>query len=104
MKTWSVSGAVVASTYIGEFEAETWEEAIKLAGRKADVTLCHHCSDNIIDPEIEWLWAEDQETGETFSEKPKDETEKLKNRIKELEKKINNLNNILYNRNIEMFL
>ena len=65
MKIWSVTGSVVAGTYIGEFEAETGEEAIKKASRQAGVSLCHQCSGEISDPEIESLTAFCEETGET---------------------------------------
>lgn len=52
MAKWSVYGKVVASTYIGEFEAETKEEALDKAGKEAHVSVCHQCSRKIEDPEV----------------------------------------------------
>jgi hypothetical protein len=68
MKKWRVGGGVSASTYVGEFEAATWQEAIEKAYKVAGVSVCHECAEHISDPEIDHLWAEDEETGDCTSE------------------------------------
>jgi len=68
MKKWRVGGGVAASTYVGEFEAATWQEAIDKAYKVAGVSVCHECAEHISDPEIDHLWAEDVETGDCTSE------------------------------------
>jgi hypothetical protein len=45
-------GSVVASTYLGEVEAKDIEEARKKFERAAYVSVCHHCSAHISDPEV----------------------------------------------------
>jgi hypothetical protein len=53
MKKWSVWGNYYASKFLGEVEAETEEEALKLAeddaGAEFDymVCLCHQCADEV---------------------------------------------------------
>jgi hypothetical protein len=68
MKKWRVGGGIAASTYVGEFEAATWQEAIEAAYKVAGVSVCHECAKHISDPEIDHLWAEDEETGDCTSE------------------------------------
>jgi len=69
MPTYLVSGAVAASTFVGKYEASCHEEAIELARKDAGISLCHECSRQVSDPEVEWLSAEDDDTGECVSEK-----------------------------------
>lgn len=84
-KTWRVGGGVVASTYVGEVEAPTWEEAIARAADEADVSLCHECARKISDPEIDHFWAEDVETGDvTGEETPHDTVVKLHKQVESL--------------------
>lgn len=54
MKTWNVTGVVTGSKYLGEFEAETEAEAIQMAleSDAAQVGLCHQCSGECEDPEV----------------------------------------------------
>lgn len=59
LKTWHVSGSVVGSTYVGEYQAATKEEAEEMAWADADVSLCHQCAGKISDPEVESLHAEE---------------------------------------------
>jgi len=49
MKKWSVIGIVTASKHLGEFEAETNEEAIEAALGSANnsFSLCHQCAGKI---------------------------------------------------------
>lgn len=68
MPRYSVTGAVHASTYIGEYDANTPYEAIDRAYRDAGVRLCHECSRDVSDPEVCELTAEDLETGDSTSE------------------------------------
>jgi hypothetical protein len=68
MKKWRVGGGIAASTYVGEFEAATWQEAIAKAYKVAGVFVCRKCAEHISDPEIDHLWAEDEETGDCTSE------------------------------------
>ena len=63
IKTWTVTGRVVGSIYVGTFEAATAEEAIEQAEREASVSLCHHCSRKIEDPEIDRYDAEEVARG-----------------------------------------
>lgn len=54
MPKFRVSASVVGSKYLGEFEAKDEEEAVELALKESgSVCLCHHCADEIIDPEID---------------------------------------------------
>lgn len=61
MRRWNVYGAVRASKYLGEFEAETAEEAVQLAldSDAASCSVCHQCSSEVEDPEIEDAVAEE---------------------------------------------
>jgi hypothetical protein len=56
-----VYGVVSGSKYLGVFEAETKEEAIKLATPEASVCLCHQCSEECEDAEIHEIIAEEEE-------------------------------------------
>lgn len=60
MAKYSVYGKVVATKFIGEFEAESKEEAIKMAEDEAYVSICHQCSSEVEDPEVDELFAEEQ--------------------------------------------
>jgi len=55
MPKYSVYGAVRASTYLGDFEADTPEQAIEmaLASDAASISVCHACAGHISDPEID---------------------------------------------------
>jgi hypothetical protein len=68
MPRYSVTGAVHGSTWIGEYDANTPEEAIELAYNDAGVSLCHECARSVSDPEVCELTAEDVETGDSTSE------------------------------------
>ena len=63
MKKYRVTGAVVGSKYLGEFEAESKDAAVKMAMRSpaADVRLCHVCSSECEDPQIDEYIAEEVE-------------------------------------------
>lgn len=45
---------VVGGKWLGVFEADTPEEAIEKAMSAVDVSVCHQCSSQIEDPEIDW--------------------------------------------------
>lgn len=51
---YSVYGVVKGSKYLGEFEADSEEEAVKKAlnSEAAYINLCWQCSDNCEDPEV----------------------------------------------------
>ncbi len=53
MPKWSVWAKVVGTKYLGEFEADTKEdaEAMALESDAASITLCHHCGEKCEDPE-----------------------------------------------------
>ncbi len=51
-------GRVVGSTYLGEVEAATEEEAMEKALNDAWVSLCHQCSREIEDPEVDSVTVE----------------------------------------------
>lgn len=52
------TGTVTGGTYIGEFEAETAEQAEQVAWYQAGISLCHHCSLSISDPEVTEIYVE----------------------------------------------
>lgn len=61
MKKWRVSGTVVGSAYLGEFEAETKEEAEEMAlnSDAASISFCWQCSDQCEDPEVQSVHADE---------------------------------------------
>lgn len=59
------TGSVVGSKFLGEFEADTVEEALRLAGAEAGASFCHRCSSECEDPEVE-VAALTDENGETL--------------------------------------
>ena len=61
IKTFSVCAVIVESKFIGHFQAESEEQAIKMAREEADISLCHHCSAECENAEIEELRAEEVE-------------------------------------------
>lgn len=52
-RRWNVSGVVVGSKFLGHVTAETAEEALREGLDLAFVSLCHQCSDECADAEIE---------------------------------------------------
>lgn len=58
-KKYLVYGVITATTYIGEYEANSKEEAKEMAWNDASVSVCHQCSKNIEEPEIEKLVVEE---------------------------------------------
>lgn len=54
MQKYRVYGAVTGGKYLGEFEANSPEEATQKAldSDAANVSLCHQCCDQCEDPEI----------------------------------------------------
>ena len=63
MAKWSITASVVGSKYVGEVEADTQEEAIEKGWKhpNAYCSVCHACSDDIEDPELQELFAEKRE-------------------------------------------
>lgn len=62
-RVWLVHATVVGGKHIGEFEAATGEEAIKLALGSYEgggCSVCHQCSSEISDPEFSKVTAEAQ--------------------------------------------
>ena len=60
MPKYSVYGVVVGTKHIGEYEANSKEEAIEMAENDAYVSLCHQCAGSEIDePEIDELRADE---------------------------------------------
>ena len=59
-RKWDVYGRVVATKYLGQFEADTKEEAEQLALERGDaaVHLCHACVKEADSAEIESAEAE----------------------------------------------
>lgn len=66
LKTWVATGGVAASTYIGKIRAATAEEALKKAWDSAHVSVCHHCSSAVSDPEVTAITVESAD-GESLS-------------------------------------
>lgn len=92
MPRYSVTGTVVASTHIGEFDAVDAEQAMEFARNEASVSLCHQCAREMSDPEIEYLTAEDVETGDATSETtPYDQIREYADEIKSLKLALRNI-------------
>lgn len=58
MPKYMIHATVVASKHIGEYEAETEEQAIEMAWEDAYVSICHQCSGEVDEPKIDELHAE----------------------------------------------
>ena len=60
MSKWNVYAIITGSKYLGEFEAETQEEAQDKAAESPDayVSICHQCAKDIDDPQISEFQAE----------------------------------------------
>jgi ferredoxin len=60
MALYRVVGSVVASKYLGEFEADSPEQAVEMAldSEAACISLCHACADECSDAVIETATAE----------------------------------------------
>lgn len=53
MPKYRVYGAVTGSKYLGEYEADSPEEAEEMAlNKEGHVCFCHQCSDQCEDPEV----------------------------------------------------
>lgn len=63
MKKWHIYGAVGATKYLGVVEAETKEDAEEKGMNlpEAYVSVCHHCSSEVGDPEIQSVTAEESD-------------------------------------------
>ncbi len=53
MPKYRANGAVVGGMYIGDFEAPDEASALAMAEEHAHVSLCHQCSNQISDLEVE---------------------------------------------------
>lgn len=60
MKVWHLYGVVTGTKYLGQVLAQTEEEAVEKGYDldTASVNLCHHCSGECSDPEIQQIIAE----------------------------------------------
>lgn len=58
-----VVGTVHGSKYLGEYEAESAEEAVEmaLAEKGGPISLCHHCSQECEDGNVESATADESE-------------------------------------------
>lgn len=63
MKKYSVFGLISTSKNVGEFWANSKEEAEQMAwdSEKASINLCHHCANEIDEPEIREMVVEEVE-------------------------------------------
>ncbi|UUZ85641.1 hypothetical protein LJK88_20350 [Paenibacillus sp. P26] len=61
MPKYRVYAVVTATKYMGEFEAESKEEAEQMAWEsdKAYVSVCHQCARNVDSPEIDRMEVEE---------------------------------------------
>ena len=64
-KKYRAYGIVTGSKYLGEYEADSPEEAEEMALNKSNVFLCHQCADECEDPEIHEVTVELVENGES---------------------------------------
>lgn len=68
-RRWNVYGAVSATKFLGTFEAETAEEAEEMAMEaNGHVSVCHHCADEVSDPEIHKCTVEEDAPAPATSE------------------------------------
>lgn len=60
---WHVHGTIVGTKYLGIFEADTKEEAEDMAmeSEASGVSLCHECSTECEDPQIDSVEASEAE-------------------------------------------
>lgn len=60
-KCYRVIGSVTGSAYLGDYEADNSDAAIKMASDEhiGSVSLCHHCSSKVEYLEIEDVHAEE---------------------------------------------
>lgn len=65
MPKFSVYGKVVGTKWIGEYDAPDAEAAIQMAEKDAHSSMCHQCSRECEDPEVEDLVAEELEAPPT---------------------------------------
>lgn len=59
MPKFHVYGAVGGTKYLGTFDVQTKDEAIKLGEQNASVCLCHACSSEVDGAEIFEITAEE---------------------------------------------
>lgn len=65
---WRVYATIVGSKYVGDVEAATKEEAIELGERMADTpSLCHQCSAEIENAEVDEISVDEVTGGEEKS-------------------------------------
>ncbi len=65
MPKYRVYGKITASKYLGEYEADSADEAEEMAiDEHGSITLCHQCSGECADPEIHECDVEEIGTGE----------------------------------------
>lgn len=64
MAKWICYGAVSGTKYLGTVDAETAEEAEEKAWKldKACVSVCHQCSSEISNPEIDFISVEQEDS------------------------------------------
>jgi hypothetical protein len=60
-KTWNAYATVTAGKFLGTVKAETKEEAERLAWEldSCGVSVCHHCSGEVSDPEVSEITIEE---------------------------------------------
>jgi len=59
MTKYRVYGTVMGGKFLGEYEADTKEEAEEMAWENADVSLCHQCSCECDDPQVTEITTEE---------------------------------------------
>lgn len=55
---YNVYALITGSKFLGEYEADSPEEACAMAEPNADVSICHQCAKEIDDAQIDSLQAE----------------------------------------------
>lgn len=59
MPKYSIYGVVAATKYIGEYEANSKEEAEEMAWQDAHVSVCHQCANEVDGADITELVVEE---------------------------------------------
>lgn len=69
MAKWNVTASIAGSKYLGTYEAKTGKEAIEMAAENASASLCHACSREVEDAEVQFCIATNDTTGKEVTDR-----------------------------------